>query len=357
MLFRMHQGMPLQQFPGNTWNTDQDVIERVMLGEFDNPQPADSKASYRTYVPIVVRNSTTAQRSTGDVVSLLEPAISFESDAVFAGIQMKCGEVATDKSWAVLQEPIGPNDASPMAAVQGACWARVNVLDEDHDTCGVMAGNYNLQTGQSGADIIWKESGLGLKWAAILITGNDLDFALYAGTAKADIAIGSTNGVANNVTTISGVPIGGTNELDDIHYLEPLTNGSTLSTGDGFLIIESAGTRRAVPMGSPPNCAQIRSIFAVPSGPLPTGVLARIPAFGETDCHVRELKECPEPSPAASYTFDTRTELEAVDPTTLMSSTDGKVTNDPTPSNNGSYMVIGPVGSPGTAWQKVGGAS
>lgn len=91
------------------------------------------------------------------------------------------------------------------------------------------------------------------------------------------------------------------------------------------------------------GCAQVKWPFGIPD-------VGRF-ALGVTDgaCTDEEITTCPTPAPEAKYEFDTLAELTAIDPTTLLSGTPGKVTQGP---DFGNYLVQGPVGFNGTAWAK-----
>jgi hypothetical protein len=72
--------------------------------------------------------------------------------------------------WAVLQEPIG-KDQIGEAVIEGITVAKVYVKNERHRFCEIKHDETTyLASGQSGADILWKESGYaGVKWAIIRI--------------------------------------------------------------------------------------------------------------------------------------------------------------------------------------------
>jgi len=75
--------------------------------------------------------------------------------------------------WGVFNTPIIENGLAPIT-VQGIAHVQIDVLDESHTMAKEIVGDVtklrsSLDGTSSSARILWKESGLGLKWASILL--------------------------------------------------------------------------------------------------------------------------------------------------------------------------------------------
>lgn len=92
-------------------------------------------------------------------------AVAFANGPVLRGITPT--ESTEPSNFCVLLEPAKANAIVP-ACISGACVARVFVHNIDDTTCGIGTTTI-LQSGQGGAEIIWKAAGTGLRWAVIRI--------------------------------------------------------------------------------------------------------------------------------------------------------------------------------------------
>ncbi len=96
-------------------------------------------------------------------------AIDFANGPILRGITPTA---STDPgNFCVLLEP-ALDKAIVRACVAGVCVAKINVNDADDSTCGVSTTAV-LQSGKQGAQILWKETGTGTKYAVIRIGSVD----------------------------------------------------------------------------------------------------------------------------------------------------------------------------------------
>ncbi len=112
-------------------------------------------------------------------------AVTFANGPILRGITPTA---STDPgNFCVLLAP-AKDDVIVRACASGVCVAKVNINDADDTTCGVDATTV-LQSGKQGAQILWKESGTGEKWAVIRVGSFDatqfakLDATLNAGSS------------------------------------------------------------------------------------------------------------------------------------------------------------------------------
>ena len=133
-----------------------------------------------------------------------------DNEVTFANGPILRGDTPTASTdpgnFCVLLAP-AKDDVIVPACISGVCVAKVNVNDESDTTCGVSTTTV-LQSGESGAQILWKESGTGVKWAVIRVGGEGGGFDRIQGTLTA--ATTGSDFTIDNVTVIQGK-----NPLDD----------------------------------------------------------------------------------------------------------------------------------------------
>lgn len=132
----------------------------------------------------------------------------------------------------VLLEPI-PAGRIGRAWASGVCPAMVNVIDEKHRYCEAAAGSTSLRSDCFGsARILWRETGLGLKWALIRLGNRDDNGRLFRFSLFESLASGEA---VAELFTMEGAPF----EDDDIAPIirDPEGIFPSLEEGDRGLAI------------------------------------------------------------------------------------------------------------------------
>lgn len=119
----------------------------------------------------LIRNDSGSARDRFDVLGLdgvvFEPATAldqFKTDPVFKGVTPTTDH---EGKFAILLEPL-PADAFGLAMLAGVCCLEINVNDADDEYAEVSEEtHYLLSSGSGSAEILWKESGTGFKWAQV----------------------------------------------------------------------------------------------------------------------------------------------------------------------------------------------
>jgi hypothetical protein len=111
----------------------------------------------------------------------------FKNSVVFVGVTPIFG--AHKGHFCIIREPLGDQRIGT-AWVMGACRALVNVVDLAHQWADVMDGDATqLQSDWGGsARILWRESGLGQKWAYLLLGATDVGEPQYQGQNLTGVA-------------------------------------------------------------------------------------------------------------------------------------------------------------------------
>ncbi len=141
--------------------------------------------------------------------------VTFANGPILRGITPTA---STDPgNFCVLLAP-AKDDVIVRACISGVCQAKVNINDADDSTCGVGTTTV-LQSGKQGAQILWKESGTGVKWAVIHLGSSVADFDRC--TCQLTGALGTGDGT-HSVDTVK--PIRGSSPLND-----PTSTAETLT--------------------------------------------------------------------------------------------------------------------------------
>jgi hypothetical protein len=126
---------------------------------------------------ILIRNDSGEDRARFDVLGVQSTVVSptdnldaFKSKVVLAGV--KPTEADHKGRFVVLLEPISTGKIG-RAVAAGVSVVRLNVTDTDHKFADVSDNDAGqLKSTDSGAAaILWKESGNGVKWAAVVRIG------------------------------------------------------------------------------------------------------------------------------------------------------------------------------------------
>lgn len=124
---------------------------------------------------ITVRNDSSYDLVVGTALGFGDPIITpddnleeFKSRIVLSVVLPTVAQHSG--RFVVLAEPIGQNELG-QAYIHGACPAFLDVQDETHGYADITADFPLLQTnGGHGAEIIWKQSGTGLKWGILRLS-------------------------------------------------------------------------------------------------------------------------------------------------------------------------------------------
>lgn len=123
-------------------------------------------------VEVLVKNNTgSALSSSFSVVALGDVVINrTDGEQAFNRQHLFEGDTpASSSRIAIVQEPLSA-DAIGRAVVAGITTVKLNVVDAAHTHAGPTTVTTDLTTANSGpAEILWKESGTGSKWAKVLL--------------------------------------------------------------------------------------------------------------------------------------------------------------------------------------------
>ena len=127
-------------------------------------------------------------------------AITFANGPILRGITPTA---STDPgNFCVLLAP-AKDDVIVRACASGVCVAKVNINDADDTTCGVDTTTV-LQSGKQGAQILWKESGTGVKWAVIRVGSDTGKFDRCRCLLAGAMASGDGTRTVDNVKPVTG---------------------------------------------------------------------------------------------------------------------------------------------------------
>jgi hypothetical protein len=184
--------------PASTYNAFIDAARGYQAGPM---QRAGNYQSGQSSTDIIyIKNTCGAARARFEILALGAPLFlptvapdEFKNRIVLSGIAPTSS--TPPGRFAVLLEPLAIN-AIGRAQVSGVCPAYVNFAADTDSFANVATGAYNMAGGSSGAaEVLWKETGTGLKWAIVRL-GNTV--AAAAATASSSIF------VARVVSNISG---------------------------------------------------------------------------------------------------------------------------------------------------------
>jgi hypothetical protein len=159
-------GDPFRPPPATIWNSMIDAgraFSNSQLGDGSSqpirPRPTDI---------IRIKNTSGAARRRGEILRIDGKAI----DTVTAEHIWLTGVVTTaDGYFGILRDPVQDTEIAPLQ-VDSACMALVEITDIAHKSANVTAGNYVLQSAESGPiDILFAPDGLGEKECAVRFSG------------------------------------------------------------------------------------------------------------------------------------------------------------------------------------------
>lgn len=119
------------------------------------------------------------------------------------------GGIEHATKFVITREPV-KNNAISEAATCGVVPVQINITDEDHEYAGVTDGvTAYLTSFEAGVcEILWKDSGIGIKWAIVRLNARSDDYAYKTtadpsgGTVTAKIIDNTGAVVGSNVTGI-----------------------------------------------------------------------------------------------------------------------------------------------------------
>jgi hypothetical protein len=180
-----------------------------------------SGAGLSEHVPpgvVLVRNDTGSALDRGAVVGLGDVLITpthnlaeFRAQPIFAG-ETPDADTHVDK-WAILYEPLRKS-AAGWAVCAGVHAAQVSFATENEMYANLAAGATTLKGAGGGARVLYKESGTGTKWAALLLgapcypvvpatLGADLD---SGSSATATLLTGTSRATSGDSITVYDTP-------------------------------------------------------------------------------------------------------------------------------------------------------
>jgi hypothetical protein len=169
IIAKVSSGQPLK-IPAAAFNAFVEAANAHQSSQ--HAQSSDARSAPAPGGMMSIRNDTGIPRDRFSVIGIDTPLISpadnpqvWQDHLVFRGSSAQT-EVHKNR-YGILQEPIAAG-AIGRVLVSGVSIARIFVKDVVHDHARIAAGT--LETAQSGsAQIIWKEPGLGDRWAVIRI--------------------------------------------------------------------------------------------------------------------------------------------------------------------------------------------
>jgi hypothetical protein len=189
---KVRPGEPLR-LEASTWNAFVDAAAAHQAARHAlrvaGPDGAGSQAL------VWVRNDSGADRARFELLGLGDPLFApdtapdeFQSRVCLKGVAL----VAADhrQSFCVLQEPVASGEMG-LGLVWGVTPCQVDVRLATDAFAGVTTAEYGkLSGGDGGAQILWKESGTGTKWAVVLVGSawNERRFELTSPLSAGDSA-------------------------------------------------------------------------------------------------------------------------------------------------------------------------
>lgn len=119
---------------------------------------------------VKIRNDSGSARSRWDILALQSPLLTpgsaaFQRQVAFKGVPPLS---TLGGKFGVLLEPVGAGRIG-RAVVSGVTLARIQVDagQEAYPCADMQTGSYRLRAANSGIEVLWKETGTGLKWGVI----------------------------------------------------------------------------------------------------------------------------------------------------------------------------------------------
>jgi hypothetical protein len=190
---RFNKATPGQDLniPAATWN---ELVNMLIWWRGQGPASRQPIPRVRELDTIRLRNDSGEDLDAFRVLGLDEPLFTPEDDEDDFKFRWRMKGVMPERAahyrrFAVLLEP-APEDAIVEAAVDGVVCTLLDVVDEHHTHADVVDDETLLRTDVcGGAKILWKEDGVGEKWALV-----QLGAPLRTAFAKADGPIDGIDG-------------------------------------------------------------------------------------------------------------------------------------------------------------------
>lgn len=168
---KIRVGSAVTHYPAGTHNWLVDNMSAQIARNGGGVMSSETQAAKR---PPRIKNDTgsTISESFG-VVKLEEPLEDVEKGPCESnrGVRFKGKAPAENEPFAILQRSADP-DQYVSAVVSGETWADVDIKDEGHTTAGPIDDDTGkLESGKSGARILWKPKGTGVKRALVSLGG------------------------------------------------------------------------------------------------------------------------------------------------------------------------------------------
>ncbi len=174
---KIRPGQRLPGIPSAPWNAMLDLVRERGGSALSGADPRLGNDSS----VVRIHNTTGSDLNAHEAVGYSQPLFDVTTDPN----QFKhnrpaplVGEVLAPEfhieRWAVTIEPIASNMVG-RAVVAGLAIAQINVVDAGHDRVDIAAANPVPQSAPLGAaSIVWKESGVGTKWAVLMLRAGPL---------------------------------------------------------------------------------------------------------------------------------------------------------------------------------------
>lgn len=167
-------GAPMREFVGGSFNALVDGYwqQRAAGGK----QRGTRSGSLGPALTVLVKNNSGAAREPGHVLgvdelllTLTEEPSQVYREPIVQGITPTTADHAS--KFVVCRDHIVAGEVGP-AWLLGCGWVKANITDTGHTHLAIADGVADyLESGTSGYEIIWKESGTGTKWALVLLGG------------------------------------------------------------------------------------------------------------------------------------------------------------------------------------------
>lgn len=192
-------GLPEKRIPGDKLNlsraTDWNSILDAALDARASRagQQVDDSAQFRPPQTVgLVKNNSSQGLDRFAVLALGAPLITpsanlseFKERPAFAGTIPAAADVASlPARWCVLLEAIPPGGVGS-AQFAGVCPVQVNMVHANDPYADLCIGQTYLQSGTTGARILWAESGTGLLWAVVEMDAQPVSFVRITSLTKA----------------------------------------------------------------------------------------------------------------------------------------------------------------------------
>ena len=205
---RIEIGERLDGYPAKSHNFFGESIEEL-LNTRESAAVLKTKKQHSRLVVLV--NNTAVDINEMFPILRLEKALfdpGVNTDALLRGVSFlgkkPDEETTTNLKFAVVQGPMKA-DEPKSAIVIGETWVKVDVVAESDELAAPIDGDATkLKSGAAGVPILWKETGIGDKWAIVLLGGGGTSIKASIAMATSDIPAATINGSAVTATPGKG---------------------------------------------------------------------------------------------------------------------------------------------------------